>query len=96
MGDKKTIYMLTISLLLFWGTTGPVNDARAGGVDHSLYGDLLQKYVKNGVVNYQGFKDEEPKLDRYLRVLEKTDTGTLIKPEPDWVFVVRCPLLVVF
>ena len=81
MGDKKTIYMLTISLLLFWGTTGPVNDARADGVDHSLYGDLLQKYVKNGVVNYQGFKDEEPKLDRYLRVLEKTDTGTLSRNE---------------
>jgi hypothetical protein len=28
-------------------------------VDHSLYAELLTKYVKDGVVDYQGFKNEE-------------------------------------
>ena len=46
-------------------------------VDHSLYADLLGKYVHNGVVNYKGFQREEKKLDRYLTVLEKTDTTRL-------------------
>jgi len=50
----------------------------AGGVvDHSLYAELLNKYVKKGVVNYEGFKNEETKLDRYLKVLEKIDTKGL-------------------
>lgn len=46
-------------------------------VDHGLYGELLKKYVKDGLVNYQGFKDEEAKLDAYLKVLEDTDTEKL-------------------
>ncbi|MBA4393620.1 MAG: DUF547 domain-containing protein [Desulfobacca sp.] len=46
-------------------------------VDHRLYGELLQRYVTNGVVNYQGLKKEENKLDRYLNVLEKVDPGAL-------------------
>ncbi|MFC1824003.1 DUF547 domain-containing protein [Thermodesulfobacteriota bacterium] len=50
-------------------------------VDHSLYGELLMKYVKQGEVDYQGLKGEEGKLDRYLRVLEKTDSRTLSRDE---------------
>jgi len=46
-------------------------------VDNSLYGDLLGKYVKDGVVDYQGFKDEETRLDAYLKALEQTDTSKL-------------------
>jgi hypothetical protein len=47
------------------------------GVDHSLYAELLQKHVKDGVVDYQGFKREEGKLDQYLEILENTDPGAL-------------------
>jgi hypothetical protein len=50
-------------------------------VDHSLYADLLKKYVKHGVVNYQGFKNEEKNLDEYLKVLEETDTQRLSRDE---------------
>jgi hypothetical protein len=50
-------------------------------VDHSLYGDLLSKYVKGGVVDYHGFQQEEKKLDQYLEVLEKTDTKKLSRNE---------------
>ncbi|HID28831.1 MAG TPA: DUF547 domain-containing protein, partial [Desulfobacterales bacterium] len=46
-------------------------------VDHSPYGDLLKKYVKQGIVDYQGFKNEGSKLDAYLKVLEETDTHKL-------------------
>ena len=50
-------------------------------VDHSPYGDLLKKYVKQGIVDYQGFKNEGSKLDAYLKVLEETDTHKLSRDE---------------
>lgn len=50
-------------------------------VDHSLYGQLLKKYVRDGTVDYQGFKKEEAVLDQYLSLLENTDTGKLSPPE---------------
>ena len=50
-------------------------------VDNSLYGELLGKYVKLGNVDYLGLKGEESKLDRYLRILEKTDSRTLPRDE---------------
>jgi hypothetical protein len=50
-------------------------------VDHSLYADLLRKYVKDGVVSYQGFQQEEKKLGQYLKVLEDTDTTKLSRDE---------------
>jgi len=50
-------------------------------VDHSLYGELLKKYVKDDVVNYQGFKNEESKLDQYIKVLEKVDSSSLSRDE---------------
>ena len=50
-------------------------------VDHSLYADLLKKYVKDGVVDYQGFQQEEETLDRYLALLEQTDTNKLSRNE---------------
>jgi len=53
----------------------------AESLDQSVYADLLQKYVTNGEVSYQGFKKEEASLDRYLGELEKTDTGRLSRNE---------------
>jgi hypothetical protein len=53
----------------------------AQGVDHSLYAGLLKKYVRDGVVNYQGFKNEETVLDKYLKVLEEVDSKTLSRNE---------------
>jgi hypothetical protein len=50
-------------------------------VDHSLYGELLAKHVKNGVVGYQGFKNQEAKLDKYLTVLENTRVNELSRKE---------------
>ena len=51
--------------------------AAADTVDHSVFGDLLGKYVKNGRVDYAGFKADQAKLDQYLSDLEKVDPDTL-------------------
>ncbi len=50
-------------------------------VDHALFDELLAKHVKEGRVDYAGFKAEERKLEQYLSVLEKTDPGTLGRAE---------------
>ncbi len=50
-------------------------------VDHSLYGELLNKYVKDGVVDYQGFKNDEPLLDQYLEALENIEVNSLSRDE---------------
>ncbi len=46
-------------------------------VDHSIYGDLLARYVDKGHVDYQGFKTAEQKLNQYLAVLETIDVKKL-------------------
>jgi hypothetical protein len=50
-------------------------------VDHSLYGELLAKHGKNGVVDHEGFKKQEAKLDEYLAVLENTRVNELSRNE---------------
>lgn len=52
-----------------------------GAVDHGLYGELLQRYVHHGVVDYQGFQDEELRLDAYLDQLAAVDPDQLAPPE---------------
>ena len=50
-------------------------------VSHSLFGDLLQKYVVDGNVNYAGFQSEEAKLDQYLDLLQSVDPKALARKE---------------
>ena len=50
-------------------------------VDNSIYGKLLKKYVRDGKVNYAGFKAEEATLDRYLKILENVDPEKLSRNE---------------
>lgn len=49
--------------------------------DNSIYAELLTKHVKNGFVDYHGFKDNEQKLDQYLKILEETDPNSLTREE---------------
>ena len=37
-------------------------------MDNRIYAGLLGKHVKNGLVDYQGFKNEEVRLDQYLKI----------------------------
>jgi hypothetical protein len=53
----------------------------ANEVDNSIYAELLNKYVKEGYVDYAGLKAEEVKLDAYLKVLKETDAASLEEEE---------------
>ena len=50
-------------------------------VDHGLYAQLLNSYVHEGQVSYDGFKQDESKLDRYLAMLETIDPQDLTAEE---------------
>ncbi|MBW1814260.1 MAG: DUF547 domain-containing protein, partial [Deltaproteobacteria bacterium] len=77
MKTQYNILFVMLSFLLF----APLNLVKPGWAattaDHSIYATLLEKYVKQGQVDYQGFKAEEEKLDQYLKLLEKTDSKNL-------------------
>jgi len=79
---KNSIYLILINALLCFSITGLVTNAwSTQAVDNSTYAELLGKYVKYGVVDYEGLKNNEAKLDRYLKVLEETDTKALSRNE---------------
>ena len=82
MKIKKISFALLLSLYIIIGVTGLQAFASNGrAVDNSLYGELLEKYVKGGKVNYAGFKAEEDKLDRYLKILENVNPESLSRNE---------------
>ena len=48
-------------------------------VDHSLWDELLKKHVEeDGMVNYQGFKKDREKLNKYLEMLSAQE------PDDSW------------
>ena len=63
-------------ILLLAGTAGAT---LAGGVDNSIYGELLAKHVRSGRVDYDGFKSDEALLDQYLSILSGTDPQSLTR-----------------
>jgi hypothetical protein len=77
---KKTMSRIVLFVALFLAWSGhPVICSPDAELAHGLYAELLEKYVKNGEVNYQGFKNEESKLDQYLKILEDTDSKSLCR-----------------
>ena len=64
------------AILLFLPASG-----KATMVDHSTYGTLLEQYVRDGVVDYMGLKQNEARLDEYLKLLENTDLSRLDRDE---------------
>lgn len=82
MKTKKLVTRVVLWISFLCGAAGFTAPGWSSvSVDHTFYADLLQKYVQNGVVDYQGFKDEEAKLDQYLKVLEETEIKTLSRDE---------------
>lgn len=78
MKIRETALILFPIFFLFYGVVLPTTIIGADRfVDNSIYADLLGKYVIDGVVDYQSFKNEEETLDRYLNVLEQTDSAAL-------------------
>lgn len=56
-------------------------EAPAQPPDTSIYADLLQKYVKAGVVNYGGFKSEEDRFDSFLRQIGRVNPESLSRED---------------
>jgi hypothetical protein len=78
---KKTRAYL-IAFFILGLMTSTILPAAAGRmVDHGIYAELLSKHVKNGVVNYAGFKADENHLDQYLKILEQVDPERLPRDE---------------
>lgn len=73
--------MKRIIFLYFFLSLSTLSVVSAETVDNSLYAGLLKKYVKIGAVDYRGFKKEESRLYRYLRILETTDPRKLSRNE---------------
>jgi len=63
--------------LLFLLVPGDSSAENSQTQDHSIYAELLEKYVQNGVVDYAGFQKDETTLDQYLSILESTDVKAL-------------------
>ena len=80
---KHRITFVTILFSLYFISTFDLfSDTLAStSVDHSIYAELLEKYVNNGRVDYAGFKSEEAKLAKYLSVLEEVDSNRLSRDE---------------
>ncbi len=82
MKIKRILLAFFISFSMIAGAAGLHPLASTGTtVDNSLYGELLKKYVRDGKVDYAGFKTEEAKLDRYLKILENVDSEKLSRNE---------------
>jgi hypothetical protein len=75
----RSIFSLILGLCIL-SNLAPSGWSKAA-VDHSLYGELLNKYVKDGVVDYQGFKNDEALLDQYLGALENIEVNSLSRDE---------------
>lgn len=48
---------------------------------HTVWGELLTAHVVDGRVDYQGFKNNEIRLDGYLETLNATDPASLTEAE---------------
>lgn len=78
----KNFWKLFLIMLLMGGfVAGFSTPVIAETFDHSLFDELLGKYIKDGKVDYQGIKSEEQKLDQYLALLDATDPETLSRDE---------------
>ena len=82
MKIKRILFTYLVSFLIVAGAADLQSTASTETlVDNSLYGELLKKYVRNGKVDYAGFKTEEAKLDRYIKILENVDPEKLSRNE---------------
>ena len=75
--------LVTVLILLYFISALGLHPATWANTvaDHSIYAELLKKYVTNGKVDYAGFKSEEAKLGQYLKLLEAVDSKSLSQNE---------------
>jgi hypothetical protein len=73
---RSTVNKIVILAILLLGTGAAGSESL-----HSGWTDLLSRHVEKGVVDYQGFKQDEAQLDSYLNLLAGTDSEKLSEPD---------------
>jgi len=73
--------MLINSIVLFVSLI--TSNIFATEFDHSIFDSLLKKYVKNGLVNYKAFKENQTELNNYLNKIKQVDPGIFQKWSKD-------------
>ena len=89
-GEKMTVlsrcsrvWPLVAALALLLGLAAPA----VAGVDYQGYGQLLAKYVKNGLVDYGGLQKEANQLDRFLVSLAGVRVDSLPQAEQKALYI---------
>ena len=77
MKPKLSLFALALAAVL----SVPFSAFGAAPPDNSVYAGLLARHVKDGFVDYKGFKAEEPLLDSYLASLEKVNPDELSRDD---------------
>ncbi len=74
---SRFLQLITITLIvIIWIPIASIAIAK-DVIDNSIYASLLEQYVVNARVNYDGLKKDEIKLDNYLNLLSSTEVKTL-------------------
>lgn len=72
------VNILIISTDKFTWAAQPISlTIEAGSVDYTPYDALLKKHVKNGIVGYDGFKQDESILNAHLNEMEQVRVANL-------------------
>ena len=71
---KKKVKILVGLFIWLWYSGNAVAE---NPVDNAIYASLLKQHVSHSKVDYDGFKQDEYLLDKYLDILSRTDTGDL-------------------
>jgi len=68
----KTVLALARNLLVAIFLLSPCLSMAAEMVDHRPWSELLASHVRQGRVDYPGFKKDEARLDGYLEILQRS------------------------
>ncbi len=79
-GHNKLLLIL-FSCILFLACSASNGFTAVGESIHASWTELLEKHVKNGVVDYTAFKADKEKLDTYLNMLDQTNPDNLSKED---------------
>lgn len=74
--DRLVAWTITLLLANSAAAQNPTSAATSGHAfdhAHTLFDQVLQKYVKDGLVNYRALKNDPATLDRYLLSLAEVD-----------------------
>lgn len=77
----KREFIITIILFQCFVSQSSAAESVSGVVDHGRFASLLGSHLRNGRVDYAGFKAEETKLDAYLDELSRIDPDQLDRNE---------------